>query len=383
MPRADRSFALSRTLADLGEILGPELSAKTRHRLRFDPTALAVIAELSARHQIRGKVWLALCRHGLCTPLPQIVRDRLPPGHPARVLEEGWRHESNHQQHLTARTGILVRALNAVGIEPMLLKGMALVMGGVLPQPGQRWMVDIDILVPPDQVSAAVATLASLGYRARSRHAAPHHVAAMAMAGSAGEVEVHFDMVPPALQGALPTDAVWERAIRVEEDGLRYALPAPGDAVLHIALHGQHGNHVEPLARIALRHLADLAQMRVRHDPHLDWPALRHRARLAGRSFAFDNHLYQCCRIFRQPWPFPAPVPVAVRLHWRLCLMAATHPRSIGRVLLLRLELASLFGPLAQGRDPLARMLARMALTARLLCKYKWKIVPRLMGKHR
>ena len=367
----------TRALLDLGEALGPTLSADTSRRLRDDPTALAEIVALAARHQLRGNLWLALCRHGLCAPLPDQLRRHLPPGHPATVLEDGWTHESRHGAELLVRSRAMIAALNAAGIEPMLLKGMALVMGGILPEPGQRWMVDIDLLVHPEQLAAAIAVMESLGYRPRPGSTAPHHAPAMA-----GEVEIHFDMVVPALQAALPTDRAWRIATAVAADGLRYWLPSPEDAIVHVALHGQHSNHVQPLARLPLRPLSDLAHLRRRHDRHLDWPALRRRAAAAGHRFAFDTHLYQCCRVFRQDWPLTTPPPWPVRLHWRLCLLAAAHPHTLGRLLFARLEIASAFAP-AAGRPALARLSAHAALALRLLGKYKWRIGHRLMGRRR
>jgi len=58
----------------------------------------------------------------------------------------------------------IVPALEAAGIKPVVLKGAALAVD-IYARPEKRWFVDLDILVPIQQRSAALATLAELGYR--------------------------------------------------------------------------------------------------------------------------------------------------------------------------------------------------------------------------
>ena len=64
---------------------------------------------------------------------------------------------------LRARTTEICRALTAENIEPMLLKGAALV-ELVYPNAALRSMADIDMLVHDDELSAAEDIVRSLGY---------------------------------------------------------------------------------------------------------------------------------------------------------------------------------------------------------------------------
>ena len=50
-------------------------------------------------------------------------------------------------------------ALNAIGIEPVLLKGAAHLVGGVYPAPSLRVVGDLDVLVPEERVKTAAETL--------------------------------------------------------------------------------------------------------------------------------------------------------------------------------------------------------------------------------
>src|ERR1700728_5169691 len=60
------------------------------------------------------------------------------------------------------------RLLNQVGIEPVLLKGVAYLAMGIYPDPATRYLIDIDILIPETQLQAAVETLVHNGFEADS-----------------------------------------------------------------------------------------------------------------------------------------------------------------------------------------------------------------------
>ncbi len=371
------------SVLDLGEVLSGALSPATGSRLRSDGVSLAGIAAAALRNQVRGAVWLELCRHGICMPLPEVLRARLPEGHSALVLEDGWRHESERTRNLTGQASDIIAALNDAGITPMLLKGMALVLGGTMPEPGRRWMVDIDFMVRPEELDIAMATLDRLGYCHRAERGAPHHAPSVTRAPGEAEIEVHFAMVVPALQPALPAEAAWAEARLHDEGGLRFYCPSPEDALMHAALHGQESKCVRQLARIPFRALADFAALRERHAQTVDWPALRRRAAAAGCAASFDTHLYQACLLFRQDWPLPRRAKLAVRLHWRLCLIAAAHPRSVGQALFTWLEIRQLASTAAKGRGPVGGAVACLALAVRLAFKYRGRLAARLMGKRK
>ncbi len=64
---------------------------------------------------------------------------------------------------LAAETDRILAALSAAGIEALLLKGAALA-GWIYPDPGQRRMGDIDLLLRRSQIDSAQTSLEALGY---------------------------------------------------------------------------------------------------------------------------------------------------------------------------------------------------------------------------
>ncbi|MBK8386518.1 MAG: hypothetical protein IPL11_13030 [Candidatus Accumulibacter sp.] len=45
-----------------------------------------------------------------------------------------------------------IQALNCLGIRPLLLKGAAVIVGGLYPTDGERMVTDIDVLIPPSSL---------------------------------------------------------------------------------------------------------------------------------------------------------------------------------------------------------------------------------------
>lgn len=373
----------AQALLDLGEVLSGALSPATCGRLRSNGTALAGLATAALHHRICGATWLELCRHGICMPLPEMLRARLPEGHPVLVLENGWRIESERARNLVLQATHVIATLNAAGIVPMLLKGMALLLGGALPEEGRRWMVDVDIMVRPEELDVAMAALGRAGYHQSPVGSAPHHAPPLVREEGGFEVEVHFAMVVPPLQPALPTAAVWADAQLHERDGLRFCCPSPQDNLLHVALHGQESRYERQLACVPFRALADFVGLWRSVGPGVDWPALRKRAAAAGLCTSFDIHLYQSCRLFGQKWPLPRLPGLLVRLHWRLCLAAADHPGSVAQALASWLELRQLASATIKGRGTAGGVAAGLALAGRMIFKYRWRLIGRLMGNRK
>lgn len=369
-------------LLDLGDVLSGSPRPETLHRLRQEKNALTHLTAAALRHQCRGAAWQALCAAGVCAPLPAPLRARLPAGHPAVTLEDGWMYETHHAGVLTAQTREIIASLNHAGLVPMLLKGMALTYGWQIIDPGQRWMVDIDLMVRPEDLATAIAVLDGLGYCHKAPLGAPHHVPAVSRSAGEGEVELHFAPVIPSLQAALPTETLWNNAIRCTRDGLFFYIPALADALLHTALHAQETGHVRALARIPVRALIDFSRLWQTADAPVDWITLRQRAAAAGVVQGFDIHLYQTCMLLNRPWPIPRAPSLRARLHWALCLAAYARPDSVGRLLQTRYEIWQVLREVAPGRPLPVRLSAGLIRCLQILCKYRWRLWNRLLGKH-
>jgi hypothetical protein len=118
----------------------------------------------------RGVDWEYLLDLGLRHGLLPLARERLRRLEPGLVpppvldrLERGYYTSLRRNLRLAAGLAEAVAALQAAGIEPIVLKGGALA-GTVYPDPGLRPMLDLDLLVPVAAMGRAGSALAAIGY---------------------------------------------------------------------------------------------------------------------------------------------------------------------------------------------------------------------------
>ena len=103
------------------------------------------------------------------------------------MAEVAARSEARNQ--LLRRTAAeAVAALNAAGIEPVLLKGMALWASQPASAPFARMMSDVDLMVTPNDAERAVSALEAAGFGVLARYpgSAQHVVAELGRPADAG-----------------------------------------------------------------------------------------------------------------------------------------------------------------------------------------------------
>jgi hypothetical protein len=139
----------------------------------------------------------------------------------------------------------LIGMLQAHGIQAIPLKGAALMLGRFYPQPGLRPALDIDLLVPPDQLATADLLLEQHGYaplpgrralRPRQRLANEQNHLWPRRSPAGQVIELHhraFHYPPEELDFSY--DQVWQAARSVAAGFL--PLPAPGDLAFHLIHH--------------------------------------------------------------------------------------------------------------------------------------------------
>ena len=181
-----------------------------------------------------------------------------------------------------ARSSVLA-ALAAAQVPAMLLKGAALV-ETVYPDPGQREMLDLDVLVPSEKLSTATFALARLGYLSAAEDGGPgagglHHAPALIGDAELLAVELHHHIAIRSETTALPIEDLWQRGRPARAGG--YLLPSPEDLLLHVSLHFTRnrlgGHHQNRNTAGALAQVADMARI-VDCEP-VDWERLAASAR--------------------------------------------------------------------------------------------------------
>lgn len=217
-------------------------------------------------------------------------------------------------------------ALNRVGITPALIKGTATIATSTHSDRGLRLMSDLDLLVRPDQIDAAMTGLAAIGYRTDfipdgqgskwyADLSRPHDV---------GMIDLH---------DAFPADTFLDQTatqialqLRPIQIGPAQALvPSPELQAAVLLAHDQFQDYDYWTARIDLRHLLDLkALLTAPGGLCLDTLAAIAPGALARN--ALEAQFLILARLLGVPWPVEQPPRLVPRLQvWRQ-LMQARYP---------------------------------------------------------
>lgn len=148
------------------------------------------------------------------------------------------------------RMGVLRRrlvesleALEDAGVEAVVLKGGALA-HTLYPDPGERPMKDLDLLVAPDAAEEARQALTSAGWR-RDEEGYPeasyrrhYHLPPLRDdAGSGAALEIHTGLLLPGHPFDLDVEAFRRRAGTARLDGRPMRVPDPVDHLVYVGLH--------------------------------------------------------------------------------------------------------------------------------------------------
>ncbi len=267
-----------------------DLGAVFERAAQAGPKCWTVLISIANANLVTAALWRGLCREGLSGFVPA----------DAAAYLEGF-SDFNRERNRAMRAQLLecLGALNRRGIVPMPIKGSAYLLDGLYEDIGDRFLGDLDILIPEERLTEAAQLMASLGYRPFEHfdHSRHHHLPPLVRSGDVAGVELHRAPVADYGQPALPTATFWASAAESVIEGLRYRSPAPSHAVLLSFLHAEVVDRNLSRFLIPLRPLLDVALLRARHDGRIDWREIRNRASIIGRESSLRRFLYVLGRV--------------------------------------------------------------------------------------
>jgi len=234
---------------------------------------------------------LAIANRGLVTARLALALEGAA-GVPEQVgvfLADVLRRNRQRNQAVRDQLGDAVRRLNAIGIEPVLLKGAAGLVDGAPPLRDGRILCDLDILVRPSETDAALTTLMAAGYRLfrRRQGETPHAVAELVRGGERATIDLH--QRPPGPPGMAEIADLRERASSAAAAGGRALVPDGASRLYLLVLHDQFHDGDYWSGRLNLRHLLDIGDLI--GDEALDWARLDGFVRTAVVRNALDTEL--------------------------------------------------------------------------------------------
>jgi hypothetical protein len=294
----------------------------------------------------------------LYPPLRRNPPDGLPDGLRAEYLA-GVRDGERRR----AQAGELFSALNRAGIPFIPLKGIWL-SEHVYPDPAERPMHDLDVLVRLRDVERASAVMKESGYAGQGVPNDKHRVFLHPDWPLPVELHGRLDHAGPL---ALDPEPLWERAVPSSCCGQPCLTLEPHDLVLALVRH----TLLHSLGFYPLRSLVDIALVLKKEGPAIDLHELHARARAVRmvRGLALVVAMAEELAGFEREADWPAdwnPDPDLLREAWSLTLQRGgvrAHPPES----LLRLE------ELRDLRDRLRLLGRRLFLSApELEARYPW-----------
>ncbi len=162
------------------------------------------------------------------------------------------------------------------GIATLVLKGAALA-ETVYENIALRPMKDLDLMVRASDLDKAAREIVALGYRPNEDYRSEawyreelHHLAPFYALRGPAIIELHRNVIPPAVSVRVPNEMLWRRSRSAEVAGVPCLVLAPDDLLLHLCVH--IGAVDGFLGR--LRGLRDLAEVIRHYEAELDWDRL-------------------------------------------------------------------------------------------------------------
>lgn len=236
-----------------------------------------------------GPDWAACANlavaHGLAPLLHQRAApfaDEWPlPPHVERGLRSAFMMGTIDSRTHIADAARAIERLAAAGVRVAVLKGLHLA-AAVYENPAFRWMTDIDLLVPPDQLAAARAALLADGYTPEGPDDPTlHHVARLAKP-RATPIELHLDLCPEPNPFGIRMEPLWERMVPVAVGKQRALGLSAEDLVLHLCVHSAYNHR----CLVPLRNILDVVMVLSRNADGFDWRRLEEEARRTGTGRA-------------------------------------------------------------------------------------------------
>jgi hypothetical protein len=295
-------------------------SCQRRGVQEIDPARLAPLLDdarrasllgLASRMRVLGLALSAWSRPPQLERLPAAVADDIG-SRLERLRERALRQE----QQLDG----LLALLGGRGLDPVVLKGAAL-RWLAFERPEERWLGDLDVLLPPERIDEALEALRAAGYTTRyplstlgALRGQHFHVPLRPPEGFL--VEIHWDLSPASSPFRLPARELLSRATRLERPGHE---PMRVPCAEHLLLHLAHENREDAWSR--LDRLVDQDRI-VASAPAIDWPYAERLAREGGLTYALALSFELGRSLLRTPVP-AAPLrelrpPPITRLHLEL-----------------------------------------------------------------
>lgn len=219
--------------------------------------------QTASANRVLQTLYPVLSRHNLLESLPPDLT-----GHLKMVYDLNVKRN----RQILGQVKEINALLNPEGINPLYLKGVGNLLDGLYPDPGERIIQDIDLLVPDEQMEKAAAILSQAGYESRyiynpERKFKAKHYPRLFKKEAAACVEIHYTPVKIKYRNDFPVEKIELHKKKVSEEyGTCYVM-CDEHKLIHNFIHSQLDHHGHFYAMIFLRNMYDALLLSERTDP--------------------------------------------------------------------------------------------------------------------
>jgi len=234
--------------------IGTQERTQLRTLLLADPGALSGLLLAAQRRLLLAAMIDGLEAKGILHPVSG------PADGPVSIRSEFGRLRREHESRRNIQRDALreiILALNARGIEPLVIKGAVSLLTG---SPSWRFQRDLDFAVEPSDAGRTMAILRDIGFSMlKPMSARHHHLDCMWRGDLPVVVEPHIRINGPRASRLLHGIAMGSTARSLTIDGLKVRLLRPEHALIHGMVHHHFENRGSNFGVIALKGLLEFA----------------------------------------------------------------------------------------------------------------------------
>lgn len=249
-------------------------------------------------------------------------------------------------KQLVSEAIALAATLNEIEVVPVFLKGSAHLLCGLYPDPAQRIISDLDVLVPAARLSDCVTRLSADGLKelvTDSDFSEHHHHPPLRRPDRIAAVELHSEPLYLAYTHLLPAAEVLSQAVILAREAVKFAVPPAYCRVVQGVAHAELADQAYFYGLLPLRELVDFARLHQTYAHEVNWSDLVQRFAGCGCLTALEYHVVAAARLLAVPIEQPIRVSRIARALYRRALWQVEHPqwtRRSTRLLLFRRSLS-------------------------------------------
>lgn len=149
------------------------------------------IIEIASNHLVLPSIYVKLKEADLLKEIPELVVEH---------LQEVYELNLQRNESILIQVESINKILNSKGLEPLYIKGVANIINGLYIDKGERIMLDIDFMLPKNEVHIANSCLQLEAYMPNLEneyihHKHPVHLPRLSADGQPASVEIHSEAV--------------------------------------------------------------------------------------------------------------------------------------------------------------------------------------------